>query len=224
MKTDRELNRDVLAQLDLDASIRNEDIAVRVKDGVATLAGTVDDYAQRWAAERALEHVPGVRAIVNNLVVKVPDEHTRYSDAEIAHAALNALRWDIQVPDQRITVKVADGWIMLEGEVEWNYQRDAAGRGVRDLTGVKGVSNMLRLREVAFADDVKRRITEMLKRQAEIDAGQITVQVSGHTIVLRGAVRSLNEKRDAERAVWNIPGITTVENDLRVSPPIGAAV
>lgn len=223
MKTDQELNRDVIAQLELDASIRDEDIAVRVKDGVATLAGTVDDYAQRWAAERALEHVHGVRAIVNDLVVKVPDHHAR-SDAEIAHAALNALRWDVQVPDPQITVKVADGWIMLEGELEWNYQRDAAGRAVRYLTGVKGVSNMLRLRKVASADDVKRRISEMLTRQAEIDSGQIAVQVSGHTVILRGAVRSLNEKRDAARAVWNIPGITKVENDIRVSPPIGAAV
>jgi len=223
MKLDHELNRDIVAQLDLDPSIRNEDIAVAVKDGVATLAGTVDDYAQRWAAERAVEHVHGVRAIVNDLAVKIPGGHARL-DSEIAHAAVNALRWDVQVPDQQITVKVADGWIMLEGEVEWNYQRDAASRAVRYLTGVKGVSNMLQLRKVASADDVKRHITEMLRRQAEIDAGQITVAVSGHTITLRGAVRSLNEKRDAERAAWNMPGITTVENDLLVAAPLGAAV
>jgi osmotically-inducible protein OsmY len=223
MKADQELHREIIAHLESDASIRDEDIAVSVKGGVATLAGTVDDYVQRWAAERALEHVAGVRAIVNDLVVKVPDTHAR-SDVEIAHAALNALRWDVQVPDHQITLKVADGWIMLEGEVEWNYQRDAASRAIRYLMGVKGVSNMLTLRNVASAADVKRRITEMLKRQAEIDAGQVTVEVSGHAVILRGAVRSLNEKRDAERAVWNIPGIVRVENDILVSPPLGAAV
>jgi osmotically-inducible protein OsmY len=223
MKPDHELHRDIVAELNLDPSIRDEDIAVAVKDGVATLAGTVDDYAQRWAAERAVEQVQGVRAIVNDLAVKLPGDNAR-SDSEIAHAALNALRWDVQVPDHRITVKVTDGWIMLEGEVEWNYQRDAASRAVRYLTGVKGVSNMLQLRKVASAADVKHRITDMLRRQAEIDAGQITVEVSGHTVILRGAVRSLNEKRDAERAAWNVPGVTRVENDLLVSPPLGAAV
>jgi osmotically-inducible protein OsmY len=223
MKPDHELHRDIMAQLNLEPSIRDEDIAVRVKDGVVTLAGTIDDYAQRWAAEQAVEQVHGVRAIVNELAVKLPGEHTR-SDSEIAHAALNALRWDVQVPDQQITVKVADGWIMLEGEVEWNYQRDAASRAVRYLTGVRGVSNMLRLRKVASAEDVKQRIAEMLTRQAEIDAGQITVELSGHTVLLRGAVRSLNEKRDAERAVWNVPGVTRVENELLVSPTIGAGV
>jgi osmotically-inducible protein OsmY len=223
MTPDLELHRHITAQLDLDPSVRDEDIAVRVKDGVATLAGTVDDYAQRWAAERAVEQVHGVRAIVNDLAVEIRPEQAR-SDSDIAHAAVNALRWDVQIPDHQITVKVSDGWIMLEGEVEWNYQRDAASRVVRYLTGVKGVSNMLKLRNVASAGDVKQRITEMLKRQAEIDAGQITVEVNGHTIILRGAVRSLNEKRDAERAAWNIPGMTRVENDLLVSPPLGAAV
>ena len=223
MKPDHELHREIAARLDSDPSIRGEDIAVKVSDGVATLEGTVEDYAQRCAAEQAVERVAGVRAIVNELVVKVRGEHA-HSDSEIAHAALNALRWDVQVPDEQITVKVVDGWVSLEGEVAWNYQRDAASRAVRYLAGVRGVSNMLRLRSVPPAADVRHRIAETLRRQAETDAGQIAVEVSGHSIVLRGAVRSLAEKRDAEQAAWNVPGVTKVQNDLLVNPPVAAGV
>jgi osmotically-inducible protein OsmY len=223
MKSDIELQRDVIAQLNWDPSIRNEDIAVAVKDGTVTLAGTIDSYAQWYAAERAVERLKDVRAIVNDLKVKLPGGRER-SDPDIAHAALNALKWDVEVPDERIRVKVADGWITLQGEVEWHYQRSAAERAVSALTGVRGVSNDIIVRVTPAPGDVKQRIREMLKRQAEFDAENVTVELDEHTVRLRGTVRSFAEKRDAERAAWHTPGVTKVENDLIVNVPTAAGV
>lgn len=223
MRTDSELRTDVVAELKWDSSIRDEDIATAVKEGVVTLAGIVDTYAQRYAAERAVGRVNGVKAIVNDLTVKLPGAMER-SDPDIAHAAVNALRWNIQVPDERIQVKVANGWLRLEGEVDWYFQKEAAERAVRYLTGVKGVSNLIALRVMPIPADIKERIRSTLKRQAEVDADQITVQTSGSKITLKGTVRSVAERRDAERAAWNAPGVTIVENDLMVSPHILATV
>jgi osmotically-inducible protein OsmY len=223
MRTDSELRTDVVAELSWDPSIREADIATAVKGGVVTLAGMVDTYAQRYAAERAVERVNGVKAIVNDLTVKLPGALER-SDAELAHAAVNALRWNIQVPDERIQVKVANGWLTLEGEVEHYFQKEAAERAVRYLTGLKGMSSLITLRAMPTPTDVKQRIRTTLKRQAELDADQITVDTSGSRITLRGTVRSVAERRDAERAAWNAPGVTRVENDLTVSPAIAAAL
>lgn len=223
MKADTELQRDVVAELNWDSSIRNEDIAVAVKEGAVTLAGTIDSYAQLYAAERAVERVRGVRAIVNDLNVKLPGGKER-SDPDIAHAALNALKWDIEVPDERLKMKVANGWITLRGEVEWHYQRSAAERAVRSLTGVRGVSNAIVVRAIPTPADIKQRIRDMLKRQAEFDAESVTVEIEDHTARLRGTVRSFAEKRDAERAAWQAPGVTKVESNLTVSPPIAAAL
>ena len=223
MRTDSELRTDVIAELNWDASIRDEDIATAVKEGVVTLAGIVDTYAQRYAAERAIERVNGVKAIVNDLTVKLPGAMAR-SDADIAHAAINALRWHIQVPEGRIQVKVANGWLTLEGEVDQYYQKEAAEHAVQYLTGVKGVSNVITLRAMPTSADIKQRIRSSLKRQAELDAEQVTVETSGSRITLRGTVRSLAERRDAERAVWNAPGVTRVENDIKVSAPFTVAL
>lgn len=223
MRTDNELRADVVAELSWDPSIREEDIATAVKGGVVTLAGIVETYAQRYAAQRAVERVNGVQAIVNDLIVKLPGALER-SDTDLAHAAVNALRWNIQVPDDRIQVKVTNGWLTLEGEVEHYFQKEAADRAVRYLMGVKGLSNLIALRVMPTPADVKQRIRGSLKRQAEIDADHITVDTSGSRITLRGTVRSVAERRDAERAAWNAPGVTRVENDLMVSPPIAAAV
>jgi osmotically-inducible protein OsmY len=223
MKSDTELQRDVAAELNWDPSIRNEDIAVAVKEGAVTLAGSIDSYAQWYAAERAVERVKGIRAIVNDLKVKLPGGKER-SDSDIAHAAINAFKWDIEVPDEQIRVKVANGWITLQGEVEWQYQRSAAERAVRSLIGVRGVSNAVSLRATPAPRDIKQRIRDMLMRQARFDAENVTVEVIDHTARLRGTVRSFAEKRDAERAAWQTPGVTKVEDELLINVPTAAGV
>jgi osmotically-inducible protein OsmY len=215
MRSDSELRADVAAELNWDASIRNEDIAVAVKEGAVVLAGTVDSYAQWYAAERAAERVKGVRAIVNDLKVLVPSELER-SDPDIAHAALNALKWDVEVPDHLITLKVTNGWITLQGEVERQFQRAAAERVVRSLTGVRGVSNSISVRPAPTPADVKQHIRDMLKRQAEFDADNLIVELVDHRATLRGKVQSFAEKRDAERAAWQTPGVTEVKNELTI--------
>ena len=215
MRSDSELRADVAAELNWDASIRNEDIAVAVKEGAVVLAGTVDSYAQWYAAERAAERVKGVRAIVNDLKVLVPSELER-SDPDIAHAALNALKWDVEVPDHLITLKVTNGWITLQGEVERQFQRAAAERVVRSLTGVRGVSNSISVRPAPTPADVKQHIRDMLKRQAEFDADNLIVELVDHRATLRGKVQSFAEKRDAERAAWQTPGVTEVKNELAI--------
>jgi osmotically-inducible protein OsmY len=223
MRLDSELHRDVVAELNWDTSIRNEDIAVAVKEGTVTLAGTVDSYAQWYAAGRAAERVKGARAIVNDLKVLVPSAKER-SDPDIAHAALNALKWDSEVPDEQLKLKVVNGWVTLQGEVEWQYQRSAAERVVRGLTGVRGVTNAIAVRRIPTPADVKQRIRDMLKRQAEFDAENVVVDIVGHTAKLRGTVRSFAEKRDAERAAWQTPGVTIVENNLAIEVPAPAAM
>jgi osmotically-inducible protein OsmY len=215
MRSDSELRADVAAELNWDASIRNEDIAVAVKEGAVVLAGTVDSYAQWYAAERAAERVKGVRAIVNDLKVLIPSELER-SDPDIAHAALNALKWDVEVPDHLITLKVTNGWITLQGEVERQFQRAAAERVVRSLTGVRGVSNSISVRPAPTPADVKQHIRDMLKRQAEFDADNLIVELVDHRATLRGKVQSFAEKRDAERAAWQTPGVTEVKNELTI--------
>jgi osmotically-inducible protein OsmY len=223
MRTDNDLQRDIVAELNWEPSIRNEDIAVGVKEGVVTLAGTVDTYSQRYTAERVVERIAGVRALVDELTVK-PGAATGPSDVDIAHAAVNAFKWDIQVPDDRVKVKVTRGVVTLEGEVPWYYQRAAAERAVRHLAGVRGITNLIRVQETATPSDVKQRITDALLRQAETDAGRITVEVSGHTATLRGSVRSLAEKKDAEYAAWRARGVTRVDNRLSINPLATAVV
>jgi osmotically-inducible protein OsmY len=217
MRSDTELREDVLAELRWDQRLREKDIALAVRGGVVTLAGTVESYAQRYASERAVERVKGVRAIVNDLTVKLPSSAER-SDGDIAHSALDALRWDIEIPHDRITLKVTDGWVTLEGEVPWHFQKDSAERAVGHLAGVKGVSNLILVSPTPAPADIKQRIKETFKRQAELDADHVTVETAEHKVVLVGNVESLAEKRAAERAAWNSPGVARVDNQLRVGP------
>jgi osmotically-inducible protein OsmY len=221
-RSDSEIQKDVTDELRWDPALREDDIAVSVRDGVVTLAGFVVSYADKWRAERVVSKVKGVRGIANDLQVKLPVSSQR-ADPDIARAALNALTWDIAVPSDRITVRVENGWVTLEGEVDAYYQREAAERDVRNLTGVKGVTNLVTVRAQPAASEVKERIKEALQRGARIDADHITVEVEGHKAVLRGTVRSYAEWRDAERAARNAPGITDVDNRLTIDPGVYAA-
>jgi osmotically-inducible protein OsmY len=224
MRTDTDITKDVIEELRWEPSLRDDDVAVAVRDGVVTLAGFADSYADKWKAERVAGRVAGVRAIVNDIEVKLPVGSQR-PDPDIARAALDALKWNISVPHDRIKVKVDHGWITLEGDVDWYYQKEAAERAVRYLTGVKGVTNLVTVRAPTPApSDLKQKIKDALRRAAEFDADRIQVDVQGNKVILKGTVRSWAEMRDAERAARNAPGVTDVENRLTVEPAAFAPV
>jgi osmotically-inducible protein OsmY len=219
MQNDTDIQKDVIAAFKAEPSLREDDIAVGVRDGVVTLAGFVDSYADKWRAERTVSQIKGVKAVVNDLKVKLPVSSQR-PDPELARAVVDALKWNILVPHDRIQVVVEDGWVTLKGEVDWYYQKEEAERTVRNLTGVKGVSNLITVAAKPTPTDVKKRIVETLQRAAQFDAERITVEVDGHKAILRGTVRSYAELKDAERAVRNVPGITEVESHLTVDPNV----
>jgi osmotically-inducible protein OsmY len=223
MRKDSEVQNDVVAELKWEPGLQDDDIAVGVREGVVTLGGTASSYRDKMTAERVAGRIKGVRAIANDIDVNIPSTFSR-SDPEIAHAALDALKWDTAVPQSLIKVKVDKGWLTLEGEVEWYYQRDAAERVVHYLTGVKGVTNLIKIHAHAAPADVKKKITSALHRSAQFDVEHITVDVDGGKAVLRGSVRSYIEARDAARAARNAPGITEVENRLVVEPEVFAGV
>jgi osmotically-inducible protein OsmY len=217
MHTDNDIQKDVVAELKAEPNLRNDDIAVGVRDGVVTLAGYVDSYADKWRAEQVASKVKGVKAVVNELEVKLSSSSQR-TDPEIARAVVDALQWNVLVPHDRIQVVVEDGWVTLRGEVDWYYQREEAERTVRNITGIKGVSNLITVATVPTPSDVKQRITDTLRRAAQFDAERITVEVVGHKAILKGTVRSYAESVEAERAARKVPGITEVENQLTVDP------
>ena len=213
IRTDEEIQRDVLAELKWDAQIQPNDIGVSVKDGVVTLTGWVDSYLKKWSAEEAAHRVAGVRAVANDLEVRLATERT---DADIAAAAVRALEWDAAIPNDRIQVTVSKGWVTLRGEVEWQFQRQEAERVVRRLTGVKGVTNHITVKPHATPSEIKKKIEDALVRNAEVDASRIKVEVQGSKAVLKGTVRSWTEREEAERAAWLAPGIEAVDNRIEV--------
>jgi osmotically-inducible protein OsmY len=222
-RSDTEILQDVIAELKWDPSLRSDDVAVSVRDGVVTLAGFVDSYADKWKAERIASRVAGVRAVANDVEVRLSTANER-PDPDLARAALDTLKWNIVVPHDRIKVRVENGWITLEGDVDFYFQKEAAERAVRYLTGVKGVTNLITVRARSTPQDVKKRIKEALERGAQLDAERIQVEVEGNKVILRGTVRSYAEMKDAERAVLSVPGITEVDNRLTVDPTIPAPV
>lgn len=216
MRTDKQLHQDVLEALEWEPSIKHDDIAVGVKDGVVTLSGYVDSFAAKVKAERIVERMPGVKALADELKVKIPYASQR-PDTEIAHEVVNAFRWNIEVPDDRVKAKVENGWVTLEGDVEWYYQSAAAERAVRYLTGVRGVTNLLKVKPPKVSTfEVSQKIKSALRRSAEVDADRITVEAHDGQVTLRGSVRSFAERRDAEYAAWSAPGVSAVDDRIVV--------
>lgn len=216
MRMDTELHRDVLEELRWDPAIHETEIGIAVKNGVVTLTGSVDSYAERYAVDRAVERVTGVKAYANELQVRVPGPHAR-TDTEIAHDVVDALTWDVEVPHERIRARVTNGWLTLEGDVEWRFQKEAAIQAVRNIAGVCGLTNMVRIVPPRPSGaNVAQTIREALRRSIDHDAHRITVEAKGGRVMLRGAVRSWWERRAAERAAWSAPGVVDVEDQLAV--------
>jgi osmotically-inducible protein OsmY len=217
VKTDDEIKKDVEDELRWDPDIDSTDIAVAVKDGVVTLTGFVPSYSQKFQAENAAKRVAGVVGVANDIEVRVPALDQR-PDPEIARDAVEALRNQLPFSSQNIKVVVRDGWITLEGEAEWNYQRERAEDAVRWIKGVKGVVNSIQLKPKVTPTEIKRKIEDAFKRHAELDANSIQVETRDGEVVLKGTVHSWYEREEAERAAWAAPGVKKVEDQITIRP------
>jgi osmotically-inducible protein OsmY len=214
---DVRLQDDVLSELEWVPDVDEEQIRVTARDGVVTLCGGVTHYAERIAAEQAAKSVHGCKAVTNDIKVDILGP-ARRSDAEISEAAVNSLRWDIQVPPDKVKVSVWDGWVTLEGTVDWQYQKEAAERCVRYLMGVKSLSNNIAIKPLAKGVDVKSKIEEAFRRNADLEARRITVATFNGGVILAGTVASWAERDDAVAAAWAAPGVTSVDVELKVVP------
>jgi osmotically-inducible protein OsmY len=215
MKTDADIRRNVELELQWEPSVDDKKIAVIVNDGVVTLTGEVSHYWGRWNAEDAAKRVKGVRAIANELKISIPATGIR-TDSDIAEAAANALRWHASVSDSPITPVVKDGWVTLSGKVNFGYQKASAENAVRNLMGVKGITNDITVAPQIMVGDVKQKIEAAFKRHAVLDAKDIQVKVDESTVTLKGNVHSWQERDDAAQAAWAAPGVMRVENRLEV--------
>ena len=218
MKTDLQIQKDVMDELKWQPVLEAAEIGVAVKHGIVTLSGQVDSYLKKKVAEKTVRKVDGVKAVAEDIIVGV-SPHNKRTDAEIAQAVLNALQWHSGVQNQKIKINVEDGIVRLEGEAEWEYQRSNAKSAIEHLQGVRAVINAIVLKPKVMAADVKQQINAAFRRNAVIDAATINVTIINSKVVLNGTVRSFAEKQDAEKAVWNAPGVSSVENNLEIEVP-----
>ena len=217
MRSDSEIERDVKEELQWDPDLDATDIAVSAKKGVVTLTGFVRSYTDKYEAEAAAKRVAGVAGVANDIEVRMPSVDER-PDPEIARDAVAAIKRQLPISSEHIKVVVKNGWVTLEGQVEWQYQRSTAETAVRRIKGVKGVSNLIQLKPRAAPAEIKKKIQEAFKRNAEVDANRIMVETNGGEVILKGTVRSWIEREEAERVAWSAPGVTKVEDHIIVSP------
>lgn len=215
LRTDSTVKRDVEDEIKYDPSIDDDShIAVAVKDGVVTLTGFTKHYMDSYYAEKAAKRVSGVKGVANDIQVRLASERT---DPEIAEEAVKALKRDLPTTSDDIKVVVKNGYLTLEGDVEWHYQKEWAERAVRPITGVKSISNLIHVKPRVSPGDVKRKIEDALVRSAKVDADKIVVDVDGSKVTLRGTVRSWAERQEAERSAWAASGVSSVVNNIVIS-------
>ena len=215
MKSDRQIRDDVEAALDWEPSFDSRKIGVAVKDGIVTLSGHVNAFPDRWAAQKASLRVGGVKAVANEIEISLPNEAKR-SDTDIANSALSAIKSNISIPMDSVQITVHDGWITLNGKVQWWYQKNAAEMAVHYLHGVRGVSNNISIEKplAVSSSEVRSKIESAFQRQAHLYAQKIKVAVSGNTVTLEGEVPTWQERWEAETAAWSAPGVSKVEDHL----------
>ncbi|WP_137808098.1 BON domain-containing protein [Pseudomonas sp. G(2018)] len=214
--SDLNLRKTILEELEFQPDIDAAHIGVSVENGVVTLSGHVKNYAQKISAERAVKAIKGVRAVAEEIQVRL-DKGAGTADDTIANRALNILSWSSDAPEGDIKIIVQNGWITLEGQVDWQYQKETAERAVRKLSGVVGVNNRLTIRPRVDVTDIQHRIEEALKRNAEVDAKGIRINVEGGVVKLEGKVHFWRERQIAERAAWSVPGVSKVEDHLLIA-------
>lgn len=218
MKSDLQIQRDVMDELKWEPYLNASQIGVAVSNGIVTLSGQVDSYSKKLSAEKAAKRVSGVKAIAEDIQIGVSPAF-RKTDTEIAEAILGALKWHSALQEEKIKIKVEDGIVKLDGEVEWEYQRNNAKVAIENLTGVRSVINLITVKPKISPTDIQQKISAAFHRSATIDAEKIQSEVIGNKVTLRGKVRSFAEKEDAENAAWAAPGITSVENKLQIEVP-----
>ncbi len=218
MKSDIEIQKDVIEQLKWEPFLNSAQIGVAVKNGIVTLSGQVDAYSKKILAEKTTKKVAGVKAIAEDIQVGISPVYKK-TDTEIAEAVVNALKWHTMIPDEKIKVSVEDGNVKLEGDVEWEYQRNQAKTAIENLTGVRFVTNLVAVKPKITPYELQQKINSSFQRSANIDSARITAEVLGSKVTLRGKVRSFSEKEDAENAVWSAPGVVSVENKLLIEEP-----
>lgn len=214
--TDQSMKQAVLDELKWDPSINSAHIGVTARDGVVTMSGHVDSYAERWAAEKAAERVSGVRAVAEELEVHYP-ANMETGDDDIAKRAIQSISWDVMVPNDKVKINVAKGFITLTGELDYQYQKEAVESGIRRLSGVNGIFNEITIKPKVAPADLKAKIKAALVRNAQIDAEEIDVSTDGGNVTLRGGVDTYYERVVAERVAWSAPGVTRVDDLLTVN-------
>jgi osmotically-inducible protein OsmY len=215
MKTDSQLQQDIMDELQWEPRVDHANVGVAVKDGIVSLSGFVKTYAEKLAAEKAARRVKGVRGLAEEIEVRF-ETQPKTADPEIAKRIADIYDWSVSIPDDKIKIKVEHGWVTLSGDVDWHYQRDAAKNAAARINGVKGVTNLIDVKKAPSPGDVRDRIMSALKRAADVDAGSINVLTDGGTVRLSGKVHSWYERQVAERAAWAAPGVYRIEDNITV--------